>query len=183
MPDIDGISSEQARYKARILRHVEGRDPMELLAAAPARLDSLVRGLSDEELSRRPAPGKWCVREIAAHLADDELVGAYRLRLVLAAPGTPVQAFDPDAWARTGSYGGRDVAGSVALFRALREANLLLLRSLDPAGWDAWGLHAERGAETVRDMARYYAGHDVNHFRQVEAILRPGVGSGGGTPE
>ena len=36
------------------------------------------------------------IREIVAHLADDELVGAYRIGLTLSAPGTAIQAFDQD---------------------------------------------------------------------------------------
>jgi hypothetical protein len=55
-------------------------------------------------LSRGPAPGKWSIQEIAAHLADDELVGAYRIRLILSRPDIEIQAFDQDVWARTGRY-------------------------------------------------------------------------------
>src|SRR3712207_1539055 len=32
-------------------------------------------------------------------------------------------------------------------------------------------MHAERGEESISDIATYYAGHDLNHFAQTEAIL------------
>jgi len=92
--------------------------------------------------------------------------------LILSSPGIAIQAFDQDIWARTGRYGAIDTSASVEMFRVLREANLALLRSLTPAEWDLSGIHAERGAESIRDIAMYYAGHDLNHFRQIEA-LRP----------
>jgi hypothetical protein len=35
-------------------------------------------------------------------------------------------------------------------------------------------VHAERGVESIRDIATYYAGHDLKHFAQIEAILASG---------
>jgi hypothetical protein len=32
-------------------------------------------------------------------------------------------------------------------------------------------MHAERGPESVETIAKMFAGHDINHLRQVEAIL------------
>jgi hypothetical protein len=122
-------------------------------------------------LSHRPAPGKWSIREIVAHLADDELVGAYRIRLILSSPGTSIQAFDQDRWAADGRYASADLDSSLRLFRTLREANLALFRMLDEGEWSRFGIHAERGRESLRDIATYYAGHDRNHFAQIEAIL------------
>ena len=161
----------QAQYKARILRHLGSRDPLPLLAAAPATLAALLARVPPGALDRRPAAGKWSIREIVAHLGDDELVGAYRVRLILSAPGTAIQAFDQDIWAVTGRYATTDPTTALTLFRVLREANLALWRSLTPAEWDFVGLHAERGPESIRDIAAYYAGHDLNHFAQIEAIL------------
>ena len=161
----------QAQYKARILRHLAGREPLSLLASAPATLAALLAAVPPMLCSRRPAPAKWSIQEIVAHLADDELVGAYRVRLILADPGTAVQAFDQDRWAETGRYADTDPRAALALFRALREANLALWHRLSPAEWERAGVHAERGAESIRDIATYYAGHDLNHFAQIEAIL------------
>jgi len=157
-------------YKARILKYQDGADFLALLQAAPAKLATLIAGLSAAQLARRPATDKWSIQEIAAHLADDELVGAYRIRLILSAPGTEIQAFDQDVWARTGRYASIDTQASVEMFRTLRTANLALLRTLTTAEWELSGIHAERGAESVRDIAMYYAGHDLNHFKQIEAI-------------
>ena len=157
-------------YKARILGYQAGADFLALQAAAPEKLASLTGGLSAEELARRPAPDKWSIQEIAAHLADDELVGAYRIRLILSSPGTAIQAFDQDIWARTGRYASTDTHASVEMFRVLRKANLALLHGLAPEEWELCGIHAERGAESIRDIAMYYAGHDINHFQQIESI-------------
>jgi hypothetical protein len=157
-------------YKAKILGYQAGADFLALQAAAPETLAALTAGLSADELARRPSPDKWSIQEIAAHLADDELVGAYRIRMILSSPGTAIQAFDQDIWARTGRYGSIDTKASVEMFRTLRHANLALLGALTPPEWNLYGIHAERGAESIRDIAMYYAGHDLNHFKQIEAI-------------
>jgi DinB superfamily len=165
------VTETQEQYKARILGYLAGRDPMPLLATAPDRLAALVDGVPEPLLDRRPSPAKWSIREIVAHLADDELVGAYRIRFILSAPGTAVQAFDQDAWAATGRYSATDITQSLELFRLLRTANVSLLRVLRPDEWERFGVHAERGRESVHDIAAYYAGHDLNHFTQIERIL------------
>ena len=164
------MTETSQQYKARILGYLAGRDPIPLLASAPDTLTALVEALPASLVDTRPAPSKWSVREIVAHLADDELVGAYRIRLILSAPGTEIQAFDQDRWAREGRYAAMDLGASLALFRALREANLALLGMLEEEEWDRHGVHAERGRESVREIAAYYAGHDLNHFAQIEAI-------------
>jgi DinB family protein len=159
-------------YKAKILAYQEGADFLALQAAAPEKLAALVGELSAEVLARRPSPDKWSIQELAAHLADDELVGGYRIRMILSSPGTAIQAFDQDVWARTGRYSRTVAQASVQMFRVLRQANLSLLHALTPAEWNYCGIHAERGAESIRDIAMYYAGHDLNHFKQIEEIRR-----------
>lgn len=172
MTERDSLGENQAEYKARILSYQAGQDPFALLESAPSALSALVSGLSETAMLHRPAPGKWCIKEIVAHLADDELVGAYRIRLILSAPGTPIQAFDQDRWARTGRYTDIPLSSSLDLFATLRSANVWLLKSLTEEEWVADGIHAERGAESIRDIAMYYAGHDINHFKQIEALSR-----------
>src|ERR1044071_2075163 len=126
-------------YKAKILRYQAGADYLALQAEAPDKLALLIAGLSAGELAHRPAPKQGSIQEIVAHLADDELVGGYRLRMILSSPGTAIQAFDQDVWARTGRYDGTDVCLSLEIFRVLRRANLALLRSLGTEEWELSG--------------------------------------------
>ncbi len=158
-------------YQARILAHSQGQNPLKTQAATADRLEKLIKRASPKLLAKSPAPGKWSVKEILAHLADSEIVGGFRMRLILGANGTPILAFNQDDWARTGNYARRDPKKSIALFRAVREANLELLKALTPEQWKQYGLHSERGEETLETIASMFAGHDLNHIRQIEAIL------------
>jgi hypothetical protein len=138
------------QYMQRISGYAEGNEPLAVQLATAKKLGRLIEGVSTTKLRKRPAPDKWSVSEILAHLADTETVGSFRMRLILGAPGTPIPAFDQDAWVTSGHYEKRDPRKSLELFRALREANLALLKSLTPDQWKHYGMHAERGQETMR---------------------------------
>jgi len=159
-------------YTQRLFSYVESRDPLRLQQAAPKKLAALIRGKTRKQLSRRPAPDTWSIAEITAHLADAELAISWRLRQVLSNNAIPIQAYDQDLWARTFDYSRRDPRQSLNTFRVLREANLTLLKSVPRKLWDNYGIHQERGNETVSHVMRMVAGHDLNHLRQVEAILK-----------
>jgi uncharacterized damage-inducible protein DinB len=162
------------QYTQRMLNHSQGKDPLRLQKAAPKKFAALTEALSKKQLARRPGPGKWSISEILAHLADAELVIGYRMRLILAANGTTIQAFDQDAWATTFNYSRRDPKISLETFQALRENNLRLLHSVPRKSWKNYGEHQERGKESIDHIVRMMAGHDLNHLLQVERIAKPG---------
>jgi uncharacterized damage-inducible protein DinB len=163
--------SDQDAYIAAVLGLVGERDPVEVLAATPRELRRVLEPVPEEELRRPEAPGKWSLLQVAAHLADSEVAYAWRLRLILAQDRPPLTGYDQDAWAERLGYAQADLGESLALFEALRASNLRLLRRLAPEDWDRVAVHAERGEESVRHMAKLYAGHDVLHLRQIERIL------------
>ncbi len=159
-------------YTQRLLSYAGDKDPLRLQRAAPDKLAALLRGKTKNQLTRRPAPDKWSIAEIVAHMADAELAISWRLRQVLSSNAVPVQAYDQDLWARTFNYSKRDTKQSLANFRSLREANLVLLKSVSRKLWENYGVHQERGNESVNHIIRMVAGHDLNHIRQIEAILK-----------
>jgi hypothetical protein len=158
-------------YRQRVLSHLEGRDPLKMQAAAPRKLERLLKGLRAAKARKHPAPGKWSINEIVAHLADTEAAVGFRLRMILGEPGVPIQAFDQDEWVKALHYEKRDLRQSCAQYRAFREPNVALLKTLAPAQWKHHGLHAERGEETIEMIVRMIAGHDINHMKQIESIL------------
>src|SRR5208283_1514962 len=159
------------QYMQRISGYTEGKQPLAVQASTAKKLERLIKGKSTAKLRKRPALDKWSVSEILAHLADAETVGSFRMRLILGAPGTPIAAFDQDSWVISLHYEKRDPRKSVEQFRVLREANLALLKSLKPEQWKHYGMHAERGQETIEHIVRLIAGHDLNHLQQIERIL------------
>ena len=159
------------KYRQRMFSYIDGKDPLKLLAAAPNKLAKLVKAVSPAAARKRPSSGGWSIAEIVAHMADTELVGGYRIRAILGAPGSQIIGFDQDAWVTALHYDKRGLGKSLDQFSAFREANLTLLKTLTPEQWKHHGMHNERGPESVETIVRLFAGHDLNHIGQIERIL------------
>lgn len=166
----DGSPEQAAEYIAAVLELLGDADPMDVLRRTPDALRRACLRLTEEELSRRERPGKWSIRYVLRHLADSEIVWAWRLRLALAQDRPTLAGFDQDAWADRLGYDEADSAASVAEFEVLRATNLRLLERASSADLQRVALHEERGEESVAHMARLYAGHDLLHLRQIDRI-------------
>jgi DinB superfamily len=160
------------QYIARLNSYLANNDELAVLAATPDRLRSLFYGVPDHVLRARPEPTRWSLMEVVAHLSDVEIVVGYRVRLILGSDdGVPIQAYDQDRWQVSLDYNSREVGPTLDALAAARANNVTLYRSLSEAAWNKFGLHSERGKETVRDVVRLQAGHDINHLRQIEQML------------
>jgi uncharacterized damage-inducible protein DinB len=164
------------QYIKRIQGHIEGKDPLKVQKNTAKSIEKVISRLSKKQLRRRPGKGKWSIAEILAHLADAELVIGWRLRMILSSNGAPIQAFDQDSWATTFRYEDRDPKQSLKMFRLLRSNNLDMLDTVPRKLWNNHGMHAERGKETVSHLVRLYAGHDLNHLKQIEQIAKQARG-------
>ncbi len=160
------------QYIQRILGYVEGKDPLKIQQTTATKLEKLIKSVNKRQLSARPAPDKWSIQEILAHLAETEIVASWRIRSILSKDGTEIQSFDQDAWAQTSDYAHADAKKSLQLFRVLRDANLALLKSIPKEKWNNYGMHQERGKETVAHIVRMFAGHDLNHLQQIERLAK-----------
>lgn len=172
-------SKEQAgEYTQAILGLLGDREPLDVLRTTPAALREAVAAMSNEALSKPEAPGKWSVRHVVRHLADSELVWAWRLRLVLAHDRPTITGYDQDAWADRLHYEESDVAETLDEFGAVRRGNIRLIERASPEERKRVGVHSERGEESVEHLMRMYAGHDLLHLAQIARVrTAPAVGS------
>jgi hypothetical protein len=148
--------------------HLGSLNPREVIAATPGQLSALAHALGVEGLQRSPAPGKWTPCEILCHLADCELVFAFRLRQGVAEENPVVQPFDQDQWAR--AYRAYTAGEALKAFEAMRHWNLSFLDSLPAEAFSRKLTHPERGEMVLNTIVETMAGHDLNHLRQLEGI-------------
>ena len=148
--------------------------------ATPSQLERRLCAMSTpEELIRRPAPEKWSIAEIVAHLADAELAMGWRLRNMLASPGVALPWWDEAVWAERLGYAQREASLSAGVCRALRESSLRLLESVPRARRvECYGVREVRGRQTVEEFVRLEAAHDLNHLRQIDRIFGMGCRTG-----
>ena len=159
-----------AAYVAALLQLLGEQDPVAILGQTPAALQQFLDTVPADIATMPEAPGKWSIREVVQHLADSELVGGFRLRMVLAHDRPTLTGYDQDLWAGRLRYCDVQIQDALEQFVALRRANLRLWQGLSPADLTRVGLHGERGEESLEHMRRLYAGHDLLHLRQLKRI-------------
>ena len=162
--------SETAAYVAALLGLLGDTDPVPILRQTPAALEQFLAPLPPEVVTKPEAPGKWAIREVVQHLADSELVGGFRLRMVMSHDRPALAGYDQDLWANRLRYQEVNLRDALEQFTTLRRANLRIWQNLSPADLGRVGVHGERGEETLEHMRRLYAGHDLLHLRQLERI-------------
>ena len=163
-------NTKSFQYTSTVLEQLGSRDPIAVLEALPVALANEITGLSMDELRRPEGPGKWSMIEVIQHLADAELVWAYRLRLVLSEDRPLLTGYNQDEWAMSLEYSKASLDEAFDQIRVFRAANLRLIHSLKPQQMQRVGVHEERGPETIEHMIRLYAGHDLIHRRQLARI-------------
>lgn len=143
---------------------------LERFRRGPEVLAMVLTGVFGEEEDFVTAPGKWSIRQIVAHLADAELVGAHRMRRVAAEENPTLTAFDQDAWVKNLDYARRKPKQSLETFRRIRAENYELLKELPAAAFERSGTHTEDGPVTLLSLLEGYAHHAENHARQMQEI-------------
>lgn len=158
------------QYVERLLAALGERDPFEVMAQTGAALRRAVAGLDAAALAKPEGPGLWSMRQVIQHLSDSELVGAFRIRMVLAHERPDLAAYDQERWAERLHYEQADTEEALADFERLRSSNLRLLEQTSLAERRRVGVHSERGEESIEQMILNYAGHDLVHLKQIARI-------------
>jgi hypothetical protein len=143
---------------------------LERYRRGPELLAVVLTGVFGEEEDFLTAPDKWSIRQIVAHLADAELVGAHRIRQVIAEENPTLIAFDQDAWTHNLDYGRRRPKQSLETFRRIRGENHELLKGLPESAFERTGNHSEDGPTTLLRLVEGYASHAESHARQLQEI-------------
>ena len=151
-------------------KYLENRDPLAVAAATPAKIVSLIRGLSPRHLAKRPAPGKWSIQEIIGHLADTEMVMACRARWIAFEGHPTLVPFDQEKWASGRAREKESLAETIERFRLLRRSQVRLFRHASKQDFRRTGFHPERGVVTLRVQLETLAGHDLNHLQQIRRL-------------
>jgi hypothetical protein len=165
-----GAAEHAAAYVKAVLALVEGREPLAVLRETSPALVRAIDGLAPAQLRQPERPGKWSIGQVLQHLADSELVWAWRLRLILAEARPTLTGYDQDGWAERLRYEEADPSEALELFSTVRRANLRLVERASPEDLKRVGLHAERGEESLEHLFRLYAGHDLLHLRQIDRV-------------
>ena len=140
------------------------------LQETPKTLSSLLQGVPDEILRRKPAPEKWSILEIACHLRDVEQLFVERYAKMANHDRPALRMMNQDEVAVALKYNEDDPAAAIRDFRALRTETISLLSALASQSWQRIGLHPKRGDFTIAGQADVHVKHDANHLNQIRTL-------------
>jgi hypothetical protein len=159
--------------RGEIMTESELRKHIEAAEKSPKQIALAVSGLPDKVMRYKPAPDKWCILEILGHIADIEIVYAYRLRQMMADNSPQIAPMDQDQWARNLGYMDVPAPELVALYGLNRHHNLRLLRRMKPEDLGKAAYHPELKKDvTVAQLVEQMAGHGANHLQQIEQLKK-----------
>jgi len=136
--------------------------------AGPTRLREAVRGLTREELLKRPADGSWSIQQIVMHIMDSELIVTDRAKRIIAEPEPQLIGFDERLFAANLFYEQQSVEDALQLIEINRRQFARVLRLLPAEAMDRWGLHNERGEMTLRQILLSLNSHFRHHLEFIE---------------
>lgn len=143
---------------------------------SPKQIAAAVLGLPEKTLRYKPSPDKWCIWEMLGHLADMEILYAYRLRQMLADHDPVIAPIDQDAWAKHLGYLESSPAELIALYGLNRHANVRLLRRLKSVDLLKSARHPELDHRvTVADYVAMMSKHGPNHRGQIERLKKESI--------
>ena len=167
--DLDPVSAPDA-YRQSLLAALGDDDPAVAQAATPGLLRDLVAEARDA-LREPPEPGEWSVNECIAHLVDGELIVAARYRWMLAEDEPDIVGYDQGLWVANLGQRTEDPEKLLAVFDALRGWNLELWARTPIEARSRFGVHRERGPESLDLTFRLAAGHDRIHLAQAHRAV------------
>jgi hypothetical protein len=121
------------------------------------------------------APGKWTIKQVLGHLADDERIFAYRALCIARGDSRPLPGFDENVYARAARSDRLSLVDLLADYEAVRDASVTLFRGLDREAWLRTGIVNGYSA-SPRGLAFHIAGHELHHLRIVRERYLPLAG-------
>jgi hypothetical protein len=146
---------------------------------------ALFDGVSEDITARRPAPGKWSVREIVGHLIDSACNNQRRFIINQDAEVLTVDPYDQHAWVSRSRYAETPMAVLLPTWRAYNHQiarivehipDEVLTRPRGPIGKYEFGYleYQPSDSATLRDLVEDYVAHIHHHFKQIRSLIPVG---------
>ena len=152
------IEPEQRRWLMKALREAGGE-----LYGQFYRLD-------EKQLRRRPGSGEWCMKEIAAHVRDAEVLYLAQIEAITQRhnprlPHEPIECYPQER-----DYRAEPLQHFLSEWEQAREETCWLLRMLDGEDWLRTGVHPYKGVISIHDIVRELHDHDLEYLRNARRL-------------
>ena len=141
------------------------------LEATPGILRGLMASIDEEDAKWKPAPERFSIAEVLAHLSHSE-AQCYRLRLDRFIAESLPELEPDDAQMHLELYLNADPEHEFHHFEEQRENNVAYLRDLPAEAGERKALHKAAGEITLNQMLHEWVLHDLGHIRQLAELVR-----------
>jgi hypothetical protein len=169
------LAGEFAEYARPDIDFVAGEDAVEILAAQEQSTLALLAPLDEDRIAGLTyAPGKWTLKEVVGHLADDERIFAYRALCIARADDRPLPGFDENVYVEAAGFEQRTLEDLLGEYRSVRQASIALFSGLTPEAWIRKG-NVNGYEASARGLAFHIAGHELRHLRSLKEKYLPRI--------
>lgn len=127
--------------------------------------------LSEDDLAKTYAPGKWNIKQILVHLADADSVLLDRIKRAISEPKQVIWAFDQDLWSENMDYKNFPLEISKAVYLANRQMVIHLAEKYYETLGHKEFIHSETGLRTLKDEFDKVSWHNQGHLEQIKLAL------------
>jgi DinB superfamily len=143
--------------------------PVSLLEKTPAILETLLRDVPAEILDWKPAPERWSIAEVLAHLLTIEQLYGDRAKRIVVDNNPALAKFEEPDGAQLRKKTARQYLED---FVGLRRAHYFFWHGIPSSAANRTGIHPEMGAVTLLQLLNELANHDLGHLRQIAELYR-----------
>ena len=151
---------------------IQFQDTIAFLEKTPKLLETLLAGTAEETLTWKPAPDRWSIAEVLAHLAALETFCGQRVQRMATEDSPLLEKYDPQRASPEGREAQADAEASLAAYTEVRQGTLAFLSMVPPTAGERTARHAELGLITLSELLHEMACHDLGHLRQIAELYR-----------
>lgn len=131
---------------------------------APDKLRAAVAGLTHDEITARPGPGKWSVLEVVVHIADSDAISIDRMKRILTEDDPPLLYADETAYVDRLFTHDQSLEDALTLLEVGRRQWARVLRKLPDEAFARTGRHNRRGTVSLGQLVGDYINHIDEHL-------------------
>jgi uncharacterized damage-inducible protein DinB len=153
------------------LTPAERADCCRRLLELPPALNKAFAQLTPAQLEQSYREGGWSARQLVHHLADSQIVGFIRSKLIVTEATPTVNPFDENLWAVTADAK-CDPQASLAIISGVHERWAALLKSLTAEQFERTWIHPHFPEErrTLDRLVAYFTWHAEHHTAHIGLI-------------
>ena len=143
-----------------------------VLEQTPIIIEKILVAATREQMHWKPAPERWSIGEVLAHLVEVEKLFHERGRRIVEQEDPAIEPYDQNVAYAAGNYSHKDAVAMLRDFCHQRDQSVTWLRYLPESARARTGCHAEIGSFTLTQMINEWAFHDLGHIRQISELYR-----------